>query len=181
MAFMEPQIEQGQWYEVETDNGIDFIPFDVIGDVGLQEGETANDWSQDDRQDAIVAAVRDYCEAAPHEVKLITGFGARLSAPGYLDCTPWCVFATEQEARDYLRDELGADEESDDYNDSDGPDEDALTTSDDIHFYQYGKLVLTVGDDEERDDAIRRFMDEQQFWPDAWSISDHGNAHRIDL
>jgi hypothetical protein len=117
MSFMEPQIEQGQWYEVDTDNGTDFIPFDVIGDVGLEEGESANDWSQDDRQDKIVAAMQDYCGADPHEVKLITGFGARLSAPGYLDCTDWAVFETEQEARDYLRDELGADEEPDDTDD----------------------------------------------------------------
>jgi hypothetical protein len=78
--------------------------------------------------------------------------------------------------------EYDDDEEEDDTDDeAEGPDDDALTTTDDVHFYQYGKLVLTVGEDEDRDVALRRFMDEQQFWPDAWSISDHGNAHRIDL
>jgi len=32
------------------------------------------------------------------------GYGARLSAPGYLDCTEWEVFDTEQEACSYLAD-----------------------------------------------------------------------------
>ena len=31
-------------------------------------------------------------------------YGARLSAPGYLDCTEWEVFDTEQEACSYLAD-----------------------------------------------------------------------------
>lgn len=38
-------------------------------------------------------------------VKLIKGYGARLSAPGYLDCTEWCVFNTLKGARDYLKEQ----------------------------------------------------------------------------
>lgn len=33
----------------------------------------------------------------------IQGWGARLSAPGYLDCTDWCVFDTAEEAKEHLR------------------------------------------------------------------------------
>lgn len=33
---------------------------------------------------------------------IIIGYGARLTAPGYLDCTEWVVFDTVQEAIDYL-------------------------------------------------------------------------------
>ncbi|MCP3885122.1 MAG: hypothetical protein GY700_06540 [Propionibacteriaceae bacterium] len=31
-----------------------------------------------------------------------TGYGARLSKPGYLDCTEWAVFDTQREAAEYL-------------------------------------------------------------------------------
>ena len=34
----------------------------------------------------------------------VPAWGARLSAPGYLDCTEWCVFDTEAEAAQYLLD-----------------------------------------------------------------------------
>ena len=37
--------------------------------------------------------------------------GARLSAPGYLDCTEWSVFDTEQEAEEYLDENYPEDEE----------------------------------------------------------------------
>ena len=38
-------------------------------------------------------------------VKLIRGYGARFSAPGYMDCTEWCVFKTLKEAKDYLKEQ----------------------------------------------------------------------------
>lgn len=50
----------------------------------------------------------------PEDVTTVYGFGARLSAPGYLDCTEWSIFDTEKEAADYLlemyEDGLDADE-----------------------------------------------------------------------
>jgi hypothetical protein len=111
MAFMEPQIEQGRWYAIETD-GTEYVPMDVIGDLGIAVGESAADWDDESesRWPEIEKAIRPYVDGTPHEVSLVEGFGARLSAPGYLDCTEWSVFPTEQEARDYLRDELGIDD-----------------------------------------------------------------------
>lgn len=32
------------------------------------------------------------------EVEIVGKYGARLSAPGYLDCTDWCAGETEDEA-----------------------------------------------------------------------------------
>ena len=29
--------------------------------------------------------------------------------------------------------------------------------------------------------ALKAFMEDAQFWPDVWWISDHGNAHLIDM
>jgi hypothetical protein len=79
-------------------------------------------------------------------------------------------------------DEVETDEVEDEVEDEDdGPDEDALTTSDHVHFYQYGKLVLTVGEDEDMVEAINAWMERKRFFPDVYWISDHGNAHRISL
>lgn len=85
------------------------------------------------------------------------------------------------------------------------PSEDDLTTTDHEVFYQSGKRVLLQegsgrwymfdrqhphgfllntlrpGDEMDYRAAIRAYMDRVQFWPNAWFISDHGNAHLIDL
>lgn len=53
----------------------------------------------------------NYCEGTIQEWETIRGYGARLSAPGYLDCTEWTVFETEQEALDYLEEMYEEDSE----------------------------------------------------------------------
>lgn len=88
--------------------------------------------------------------------------------------------------------------------DDDSPQDDDITTEDHRRFYQYGKVVIEPYD--KRDDdprtwlmwigsqrkqivvraadcnaAVRQFMERSQFWPNCWFISDHGNAHLIDL
>src|SRR5262249_6189743 len=63
----------------------------------------------------------------------------------------------------------------------DGPQEDDLVTEDHRHVYQNGKLVLTVAEDEVFRDALHEYMEREQFWPSVFFISDHGNAHLIDL
>ena len=63
------------------------------------------------------------------------------------------------------------------------PEEGDYTTSDHVHFYVDGKLVLTVPGGEEGDHvaALKAHMEQEGYWPNAWFISDHGNAHRIEL
>lgn len=101
-------------------------------------------------------------------------------------------------------DEQPAEDEQDD---PEEPDEDSLTTEDHERFYQYGRIVLSrfhlrglppskewyyhEGKDrigqvlgvfhDDYKAAVRAYMDRVQFWPDCYFISDHGNAHRIDL
>ena len=79
-TFMEPQITLHRgWLVVETmADGIDYIEdeYNVHCD-GMYPGYVGS-------------------------VSYATGHGARLSASGYLDCTDWCVFDTEQQAIDYL-------------------------------------------------------------------------------
>jgi len=64
-----------------------------------------------------------------------------------------------------------------------GPQDGDFILSDDEGgiFYEGKRLPYHRGKDEDRDDFIRRVMDAEKYWPNAWWISDHGNAHRIEL
>lgn len=59
-----------------------------------------------------------------------------------------------------------------------GPEEGDIATSDDIHWYQYEKLYLTGNEA----DLVKK-MGEDNFWPNVWRFSDHGNYNllRINL
>ena len=53
MAFMEPDIEFGEWYEIDGPNGTEFIPADVVGEVNLDDFERGNE---------IPEALKMFCE-----------------------------------------------------------------------------------------------------------------------
>ncbi len=79
MSHMIPYIlDRQRWYEIETASGeSEWIPADDAGDI--------------------------LADLAPGDsVKIIEGYGARLSAPGYMDCTEWTVFDTRAQAAEYL-------------------------------------------------------------------------------
>lgn len=83
--FMEPEIIEDSWYEIDGPMGIEYVPMWLVG--------TGAKWEE----------LSDYCENREvWTIEEVRGFGARLSAPGYMDCTEWAVFDTEQEAIDYL-------------------------------------------------------------------------------
>ena len=103
MAFMEPQIEFAEWYEIDGPHGTEFIPADVVGEVTLEHFESGQ---------PVPKALVDYCEnKTAWTVEKREGWGARLSAPGYLDCTEWSVFDSESEATAYLQEMYGDDDE----------------------------------------------------------------------
>lgn len=85
--FMEPAIEYGEWWEVETTAGTWFVPYDcvAVSNPGVS-----------------LEGFRDYVEGEPQSAARITGYGARLSAPGYMDATEWTVFKTRKAAEEYL-------------------------------------------------------------------------------
>jgi viroplasmin and RNaseH domain-containing protein len=58
--------------------------------------------------------IRDYVEDTPESWENIKGYGARLSAPGYLDCTEWSVFDTAEEAKAYLDENYPEEEDEED-------------------------------------------------------------------
>lgn len=105
MGFMEPQVTHKQrWIRVETSHGTEFLPTDLVGDL-INSGYS-------EESDAIDReTLQQYCEGTVESWESILGYGARLSAPGYLDCTEWAVFDTAEEAEDYLEEMYGEEEE----------------------------------------------------------------------
>lgn len=61
------------------------------------------------------------------------------------------------------------------------PEEGDITTEDHKRYFQYGRMILNLGGDVDHIAALREHMDGSQFWPNVWFISDHGNAHLIDM
>jgi hypothetical protein len=60
------------------------------------------------------------------------------------------------------------------------PEEGDLVTSDHVHFYANGRRVVTVDADASKTRMWRQldaYMKSQNFYPNVWFISDHGNAH----
>jgi hypothetical protein len=65
----------------------------------------------DEDRDATIEKIQPYVEDTPQSWENIKGYGARLSAPGYLDCTDWTVFDTKEEAIAYLDEYYPEDED----------------------------------------------------------------------
>ena len=92
MSHMKPEIIEGKWYAIDGTSGTTYVPADVVGNVVIE-----------DEEPMFIAktapALADYYEGDIESAEIIEGFGARLSAPGYMDCTDWTVCVSEDEAR----------------------------------------------------------------------------------
>jgi hypothetical protein len=110
--FIQRQITGLQnWWRVETTHGTEFVS---VADTSLFARDSASvthPMSDEDR-DAAIEKIHPYVEGKPQFWENIKGYGARLSAPGYLDCTEWTVFDTKEEAETFL-DEMYPDDEQD--------------------------------------------------------------------
>lgn len=103
--FMQPEITVKQLgWQVETrDAGTCFVPGDVAPipewlKPGVQIDQDTGPFQ------LLLDHVSDYCEGTRIEsIEVCQGYFARLSAPGYLDCTEWCCYSTIREARDALK------------------------------------------------------------------------------
>jgi hypothetical protein len=105
MGFMIPTAEYFAAYHVETNCGTEIVPEDVCGSIVdvEDEGETGQ--------------LAQYCEGSRVEsVERKQGWYARLSAPGYSDCTGWDgPYDTSQEALDAVKEFYDVDDDGDDY------------------------------------------------------------------
>lgn len=91
-GFMNPVIEQGMYYCIETSHGGWIVPADVCSAPTL-------------------AGFADYVEGEiynPDEPAIVqSGWLARMSAPGYQDCTDWGAYDTCEGAMRDLIDNYG--------------------------------------------------------------------------
>jgi hypothetical protein len=113
MGFMQRQVTvKRKWYEIETNAGTWFVDVDDVDGGKFAEslagGLELDTW-------ALAQLEKDYLQYTEGSrlegLSVREGYGARLSAPGYMDCTEWTVFDTEQEANDYLEETYGDDED----------------------------------------------------------------------
>ena len=114
MPFMQPQVYETDYMEVDGPMGTEIVPCDVDN---FDVPEIVNFPKQGDSEDnrAIPGPLALYCENTwAWTIERKHGWVGRLSAPGYMDRTDWCAFETEKGVRDYLTatyelDEDGAD------------------------------------------------------------------------
>lgn len=106
MGHMQNDITAKQYgWSVETsDCGTCFVPGDVVTVPGyLKPGEQID--SDDTVFESLSELLADYVEGRKIEsIEVCKGYFARLSAPGYLDCTEWTCYPTIKEARSALSD-----------------------------------------------------------------------------
>ena len=95
MAFMEPEMTiKLDWLELDTNYGLTWLPADVPN-CSLEDALAC----LDNEDEATIRELLQYTEGTElHEIRVLRGYGVRLSAPGYLDCTHWDVFTNKREA-----------------------------------------------------------------------------------
>lgn len=94
MPHLEPQAVYMKMLHVETSEGTELVPSDMVHPT-----PTALEL-----EPFVQGSVRVFASGDP-DVKRHEGWYARLSAPGYLDCTPWeGPFRSERGALRSLRD-----------------------------------------------------------------------------
>lgn len=126
MSFMEHDVQYGVWIEVDGPNGTEFIPGDLVSLPEYEDYARPDDLPDDaewpDQDEAWLAAAFEACKEytenrEAYRIEARTGWGARLSAPGFMDCTEWSVYDTEDEAREALVEMFGDEDQDDDAED----------------------------------------------------------------
>lgn len=108
MGFMKPYIYSNMTgWQVETDNGTEFLPGDVVPvPSSLAIGATI------DGEDSILDSLHDYCEGKIQSAEVVQGYFGRYSADGYMDCTSWDFDTDKQALADRLDEYYGDEDES---------------------------------------------------------------------
>jgi len=100
--FMQRQVTGLQnWVKVETTHGTEWVSVTETS-LFVRDSETATHPMSEQERAETAAKIHTYTEGMLQSWENVKGYGARFSAPGYLDCTEWAVFDTEDEAREYL-------------------------------------------------------------------------------
>lgn len=142
-----------------------------------------NRLSQTMRDSKFVLAdmVKDYVTDTDNG--LIPDLGATMASDllgSALDNVNWVEIA-ESMLSDYEEEQEDTEDESEDDTPSE-PEEGDYTSSDYKNWYQYNKRVLVTPEGgEDYKVIIKNHMERNNFYPNVWIISDHGNAHLITL
>lgn len=94
------------WLRVETTYGTEWVDSASLS-LFVRDSETKTHPMSEQERAETVKKIQPYTEGTPLSWQNVKGYGARLSAPGYLDCTEWTVFDTEGDAREYLAEMYG--------------------------------------------------------------------------
>ena len=91
---MQPFAEYGTWYVLDGDAGGLLVAVDVVGELPMDPDNP--EWVVEGN----LWELADYYEGAEiYRAHVVKGWAARLSAPGYLDCTDWMgPYTSEAEA-----------------------------------------------------------------------------------
>ena len=109
--FMQEQVTRKMdWYKIDGTMGITFLPMDDGPNHILVKAACGD-------ADELQELFGDFYNGTVQDVEPVMGYGARLSAPGYMDCTEWAVFDTAEQAAEYLTETYG-----DDYPDAEARD-----------------------------------------------------------
>jgi hypothetical protein len=98
---MTPQVRYDSWLIVSSELGDEVVPCSLVG-CGAHSCVVTED---DDTFDELFSLANSFvqgCHITQFEIR--DGWGARLTMPGYLDCTEWTIFRTKEEAEEYLKD-----------------------------------------------------------------------------
>ena len=62
------------------------------------------------------------------------------------------------------------------------PDDEDITTADHQHFFYLGRQIVACGPDgDDWRSAVTAWCDANNYYPNIWFISDHGNAHLLSV
>lgn len=105
MPFMQPEITpRGRHWVIDTADGVWAVPFSLVDPppfLANDESMSANDLGEH-----WINALATFVGARTHRwnsLEIRVGYCARMSAPGYLDCTEWTFHTTLREARQHLK------------------------------------------------------------------------------
>lgn len=108
--FMQPEItDKRLWYRIAGDEGIAYAVAGYapgVDPVEDRDFERHVDFMNRTRRFGILRDM--YHGAVINEVTIVTGYGCRMSASGYLDCTDWDVFQTPEACADHLLNTYGS-------------------------------------------------------------------------
>jgi len=118
---MIPEYRYGGWFVVETSEGGEVIPDDVILGKGEKPEDVLAMFFNPKTARGTQERFEEFLQGKPEgEPEWHHGWGCRLSMPGYMDCTDWVLGENQEEVRDYIVDTFECDPDTGKALDEDG-------------------------------------------------------------